>query len=208
MALPSSTATTSGGEALATHTIGAAEAQTFYRLDPSNGHLIGTLDAYTVCLDNVASAALTANTRKDMMSIHHAGTATKTVRIRRITVGGFQTTALVGTAYMKVFRGTAAPTAGTPIGTQPINPASAAAEVTVNSLPTITAATLLHTGAIGFLSAATAQTGFPQIMLYDDREDVRALVLRSGVLESLVLAVYSNVAHNLTLQVTVYFTEE
>lgn len=168
------------------------------------------LATYKVMADSIASGALVANTRKDILSLEHAASATKTVKIRRVRIGGFQTTALVGTVYAKIFRGTAASSGGTATTPQPANPATTAAEVTCKTLPTITAATLLDTGTVGFLSAATAQTGFIDLILYDWQEagETQPLTLRSGTLDTIVIAIYSNVAHNLTLQITVTFTEE
>jgi hypothetical protein len=168
------------------------------------------LATYTIVADSIASGALTANTRKDVLSIEHGAGATKTVKIRRIQVGGFQTTALVGTVYCKIFRGTAATSAGTGQTPTPTNPGTAAAEMVAKTLPTITAATLVYTNSVGFISAATAQTGFPMIAVYDWQEEgeTQPLQLRAANLDTLVIAIYSNVAHNLTLQISVIATEE
>jgi hypothetical protein len=168
------------------------------------------LATYTIVVDSVATGALTANTRKDVLSIEHAVSATKTVKIRRIQVGGFQTTALVGTVYCKIFRGTAATSAGTTQTATPANPGTGAAELVAKTLPTITAATLVYTNSVGFISAATAQTGFPMIPVYDWQEEgeTQPLQLRAANLDTLVIAIYSNVAHNLTLQISVIATEE
>ncbi len=171
----------------------------------SKATYIGTAGAL-----GVATGALTANTRKDVLSLHHAGTAVRTVRVRRIFIGGFQTTALVGTAYAAIFRGTAAPTAGTAVAAAPTHPASPAAEVVVTTLPAITAATLMHSNTVGALNAATAQTGFPSSVFYEWRPgSVQSpLVLRAGTLDAIAIAIYSSVAHNFTLQISVIFTEE
>ncbi len=67
----------------------------------------------TVGATGISTGALTANTRKNVLSLHHAATAVRTVRVRRVFIGGFQTgTAAVGTVYGALFRGTAAPTGG------------------------------------------------------------------------------------------------
>jgi hypothetical protein len=168
------------------------------------------LATYTIVADSIASGALTANTRKDVLSIEHGAGAAKTVKIRRIQVGGFQTTALVGTVYCKIFRGTAATSAGTGQTPTPTNPGTAAAEMVAKTLPTITAATLVYTNSVGFISTATAQTGFPMIAVYDWQEEgeTQPLQLRAANLDTLVIAIYSNVAHNLTLQISVIATEE
>lgn len=171
------------------------------------------LPTYTLAAD-VTTGALTANTRKDVVSLEHSASASKTLRVRRILIGGFQTTTLVGTVYAKLYRGTAASSAGSAVTPQPTNPAFSAAEASpllkVLTLPTITAATEVGTWAVGALGAATAQTGFPSIVVYDWQEsgETEAFTLRAATLDSLVLAIFSNVAHNLQLQITIVVTEE
>src|SRR4051794_13618080 len=80
---------------------------------------------YHVTLVGTATGALTAATFKPILSIEHAATATKTVRIRRIRVAGMQTTALAGLDEVRVMRGTAASTGGTAVTPAPTNPATA-----------------------------------------------------------------------------------
>ncbi len=165
----------------------------------------------TVGATGISTGALTANTRKNVLSLHHAAAAVRTVRVRRVFIGGFQTgTAAVGTVYGALFRGTAAPTGGTAIATAPTHPASPAAEVVATTLPTIDAATLVHSNTVGLLNAATALTGFSSTVFYEWRPgSVQSpIVLRAGTLDAIALAIYSNAPHTLTLQISVIFTEE
>jgi hypothetical protein len=168
------------------------------------------LATYKVAIDNIVSGALTANTRKDVLSIEHALASTKTVKVRRIVVGAYQTTALAGVVYFKLFKGTAASSGGTAVTPIPTLGSLPAAECVTKTLPTIVAATgPLAPMVAGFLTAA-ANTGFASVMLYDWQEggETIPLTLRAGVLESLVLSVYSNVAMNLNVFGFVTLTEE
>lgn len=165
---------------------------------------------YNAVANNIVSGVITAGTDKQAISIEHAAISTKTVRIRKITIGGWQTTTLIGAVYARVYSGTAASSAGSAITPAPTNRAKAACEAVVKTLPTIVAATLLISRTIGSLLAATAQTSFPAYILYNDEpgSDQEPLVLRAGFLEGLVVSINSSVAHNLTLQITIEFTEE
>lgn len=168
------------------------------------------LATYKVVADNIVSGALTANTAKAILSLEHSGTATKTVKIRRISIGGWQTTALAGVVYLKIMRGTAASSAGTAITPVPMNPATTGAEVTAKSLPTITAATgPLLSMPVGFLTAA-ANTGFAMVVVYDWQEggETQPITLRVTTLDALSFNIFSNVAHNLNLMIQVVLTEE
>ena len=169
---------------------------------------------YLLTAHQVVTGALTANTRKDVLTLEHAAAATKTVRLRRLTVSGYQSTALAGLVYFAIYRGTAASTAGTALVPLPTNPGGAAAEMTARVIaagasPTITAAAGPLTSGSGQSLAATANTGFQNVVVYDwqNNGDQEPLLLRAGFLDTLVFAVFSTVAHNLTLQVTATVTE-
>jgi hypothetical protein len=156
------------------------------------------------------SGALTAATRKDVLSLWHAAAATKTVKIRGILVGGYQTTALAGTVNVNLYRGTAAPVGGAAVTPAPTNPATAGAEVSCVTVPTsITAATLLIATTPATLPA-TANTGWASVWLYQwtDSSDMQPFTLRAGSLDALSLAVQSTAAQNLTLSVCILLTEE
>ncbi len=161
---------------------------------------------------DVVTGALTANTRKDILVIQHAATAVRNVRIRRIIIGALHGAApgAVHTMTAKVFRGTALSTAGTALVPVPTNPASAAAETNVQTLPSITAATQVVSYSIGSPAAVTAGLGVSSQTVYDWQEsgETIPISLRAGVLDTVVLAIQSTSTPNLTCQIVVVFTEE
>lgn len=166
------------------------------------------LPTYTVVAET-ATGLFSAGTRKDYLSIEHAAAATKTLRLLRVAISGYQTTALVGTIWAKIFYGTAATSAGTVQASTATNAGVVAAEAVCKILPTVTAATLKYSAAVGAITAATANIGFDTAILYDSMDAVhQPMTLRQGQLECLCIALYSNVAHNITPQVTVIFSEE
>jgi hypothetical protein len=165
---------------------------------------------YVASFGNVASGALTANTAKAMFVIHHAASATRTVRIRRINCGGLQSTAIAGAMSLQLYRGTAAPTGGTALTPQPYLPGGAAAETTATQVPTsVTAATLL-VSRVAAVVPATANTGFSDFSLVDFQEsgEMIPFTLRAGTLDALVVSLNSSVAHNINFSISVAWTEE
>jgi hypothetical protein len=164
---------------------------------------------YDVAARNIATGALTANTAKAVLSLEHGATSTKTVRIRRIVIHAIQTTALSGLFDVQITRGTAASSAGTAVTPVARRQSDPAAEVVVKSLPTITAATVADNIPAGGFGATTALYS-PPVLVYDWQEagETKPYMLRAGVLESLVINIVSNVAHNLTLTVSLDLTEE
>lgn len=163
---------------------------------------------YVVC-NNTASGALTANTRKDILSMESAVAGTKNKRILRIEASWLATTALAGDLRFFLYRGTAATSAGTVITAIGKHPADPAAELVAKSNPTITAATLVFTHIIGSVPA-TANSILARSVLYDwagnPRED--DFVMRALQLDSLVMAITSTAAINWTPFLNVYFVEE
>lgn len=157
----------------------------------------------------IVTGALTANTAKAVWSIEHAVTAVKTVRIRRIMVHARQTTALAGEFEVQITRGTAASSAGTAVTPGPHRPGDAAAEAVVKTLPTIVTATVVDTIPAGGFGTTTALYS-PPVLIYDWQEggETKPYILRAGTLDSLVINIVSTVALNLTLAVSVDFTEE
>jgi hypothetical protein len=77
-----------------------------------------------------------ANTRKQFATIHHAATATKLVKLRRVLVA-LESVSVAGIYMFDLIRITSAPATGNPAIT-PVaaSPAAPAAEVTVLGLPT------------------------------------------------------------------------
>jgi hypothetical protein len=164
---------------------------------------------YDVGIRNIASGALTANVAAPIMSFEHSAGSTKTVRIRRLMIHARQTTALAGSFDIQVFKGTAASTGGTAATPNPRKSSDPACEVVVKSLPTIVAATLGDTIPAGGFSLTTT-TYSPPWTVYDWQEsgETKPLMLRAGVLEAIVFNVISTAALNLTLTMSVDFTEE
>lgn len=164
---------------------------------------------YDVAMRNIATGALTTNTAKAVMSFEHGATSTKTVRIRRISIHAFQTTALAGAFDLQITKGTAASSAGTALTPNPRKGGDAAAEMVVKSLPTIVAATLGDIIPAGGFSATTVLYSAP-VLCYDWQEagEMKPLILRAGVLESIVFNIISVQLLNLTLTISVDFTEE
>jgi hypothetical protein len=165
--------------------------------------------SYDVSARNIVSGALVANTAKAIFSMEHALASTKTVKIRRIMVHFFQTSALSGSIEIQLMSGTAASSAGTAVTPTARKPTDAAAEVTVKTLPTIVAATVRDIIPAGGFASTTALYS-PPVVVYDWQEgsSVKPLELTAGALQSLVINVISTAAHNLTMTVSVDFTEE
>lgn len=157
--------------------------------------------------------------RKQFATLHHAATATKTVKLRHcwVTVQGV-TAATV--AMFDLVRITTAPATGNPaITPAPVDPGDPAAEATALALPT-TAGT---EGAIlGFwqyllgISAANPTTMPPPAdpwldlcALNPDADDEAKLpTIRAGVLEGLAVSVDVDVATTVNGYVMMEFTEE
>jgi hypothetical protein len=150
---------------------------------------------------------LAANTQRNVLSLHHAASAVRTVRVRRISIGFVNATATAAAVFFQVFRGTAAPTGGAAASVVTPNAAIAAAEVSATTNPTITTATLLthiHYGTIAASGVAASQ------LVYDWQEggETVPIVLRAGVLESLVIAVTASAAITITPYIQIILTEE
>jgi hypothetical protein len=165
---------------------------------------------YEVVAAAISSGALTANTAKQILSLEHAAGATKTVKIRRIIISGVVTTgAATASIEFRMFRGTAASSAGTAITPQPVLPGTSAAEAVAKSLPTMTAATVLRTAVLGYMVAATTQAFGPWVF-YDWQEggEVQPFTLRSANLDTLALSIQSTGAITAACHITVLLTEE
>lgn len=185
---------------------------------PTNGSGQAALPVYVNAIQSatyfasargLATGTLTANTAKSILSFEHAAGSTKTVRIRRIIVAGYQTTALAGTLDIELTRGSAASSGGTAVTPIAANPADPAADTTVKTLPTITAATVVVNWPFA-ATPTTAATAQGSTVLYDWQEagDTKPLTLRAGNLDTLVLNAISTAAQAWTLTVAVTFTEE
>lgn len=155
----------------------------------------------------VSTGALTGGTAKAVLSLHHAGTAAKTVKIRAIDVALVATTATAGNVTATINRGTAATSAGSTVTPVPSNPADAAAEVTATTNPTITAATTVVQYGFGNLPASGS---IAKVRVYEWQPgaEQKPLTLRAGNLDALVLTLTSSAAQTITPYITVSFTEE
>lgn len=166
---------------------------------------------YTAVLNRVATGALTANTAKAVLSIEHSAAATKTIRLRQLIVSGYATTAVAGTVEFNLSRGIAASTAGAAI--TPTNVAMGAAnEATtlVKSLPTITAATVVYTQNMTAVPAAANSSIGSSVDFFSNSDQIeqQPFTLPAATLSSYVLNIISTAAINVTLNVTLVFTEE
>jgi hypothetical protein len=158
---------------------------------------------------NIATGALTANTAKAVLSLEVAAAGSKTVKIRRILVSGYQTTALAGLFDIQLSRGSAASSAGTAVTGGVRVTGDTAPTVVVKTLPTITAATILDVLPLTATPTAVA-TGFSNVVLYDWQEggETKPWTLKPGVLDSLVLSAISTAAQNWLLSFHITVSEE
>jgi hypothetical protein len=168
---------------------------------------------YTSAARAVATGILTANTAKQIISFEKTNAA-KTVKIRRIIVSGYQTTAtaLAGTLEFQLNRGSAASSGGTAAtvnGGPRVGSDAADVICTLKSLPTIVAATLVDT-IPGFVTPTAAATGFPFTPIFDWQEagETKPWTLVSGAIDSLVLSVISTAAQSWTLSFHIVYTVE
>lgn len=164
---------------------------------------------YHAANPTIATGTLTASTAKALLSFEHAATSTKTMKLQKLLVAGYCTTAVIGNLDLRITKGTAASTGGTAVTPGPASAADAAADTVVKSLPTITAATVIDTMPLTALAAATA-TAFNTTVVYDytTASERKPLLLRAGVLESIVVNAFSNAAQAWNLTISAIFTEE
>jgi hypothetical protein len=164
------------------------------------------------------SNVFAATGRKQYATIHHAATATKTVRLRKVWVGLDSTTA-AAVINIDLVRITTAPATGNPAIT-PSRPSSAdaAAEATCLALPTTAAtesdfhSTVLYNASI----TAAGPTAFPptsmpwiDLLAATPRDDeTKPPEIRAGVLEGWAVTFEPNTATTLTGFVLIEFTEE
>lgn len=157
--------------------------------------------------------------RKQFATIHHAATAVKTVRIRRVffTMNAASVAAVLGVDLVRV---TTAPATGNPaITPSKADSIDAAAEATCLALPTTagTEEAQPYSMLFGNLGASgAAPTTLPPplaawYMLYDDVSsdgEGKGPVIRAGVLEGWAVTVDSNAASSITALVMIDFVED
>lgn len=162
-----------------------------------------------VALNNTASGALTANTRKDIMSLDHPVGSVKTMRIARIEASWNATTSLAGDLRIYLFKGVLQATAGTITTSNPTSSEFVTADTVFRINPTITAATLLWSHIIGSVPA-TANSILAKQVLYELSQHglQEDFVLKAGAVEGFALAIQSSAALNWTPFLNVTFIEE
>ena len=161
----------------------------------------------------------TANTRKQFATIHHAATAVKTVKLRRVQVMVYSATTAAPELNVDLVRITSAPATGNPAITPALaDNADAAAEVTCLALPT-TAATegalySSHYVSLGLTTTPPTTNPPPVPGIYElvgpgvgDNEP-KFPIIRAGVLEGWAVTIDSTTAAVVAARVIVDFTEE
>jgi hypothetical protein len=161
----------------------------------------------------------TANTRKQYATIHHAATATKTVRLRRASVTVILITTAATELNFDLVRITTAPATGNPAVTPAIAESSdAAAEATCLALPgtaategAVFASQYASLGITGAASTVNPPAQFPRYELitpdqYDD--EAKLPTIRAGVLEGWSLTIDSTAAARVIARVDMQFSEE
>jgi hypothetical protein len=161
-----------------------------------------------------------ANTRKQYATIHHAATATRTVKLRRVAIGldSVNPAAIFSADLVRI---TTAPATGNPAITPArATQADAAAEATCLALPT-TAATedaAVYSSLmwnVGTTGAGSTVSPMPPIQWWDllgisagFDDEAKQPEIRAGVLEGFAVTLDLNAASTLTGYVMIEFTEE
>jgi hypothetical protein len=162
--------------------------------------------------------SMTANTRKQVATIHHAATATKTVRIRRAMFCIYANT-VAGEANIDLVRITTAPATGNPAITPGVLDSSdVAAEATCLALPTTAAteAALIGSQYVSLgATGAAATTNPPPIGqwmdLYQpapDDDEMKQPTIRAGVLEGWAIVLDHTATSPVSMGAWIEFTEE
>jgi hypothetical protein len=201
----------------------AADPAAVVTLSPNGYHRLATYAAvYRLGTRPYAlSNAFAANTRKQFATLHHGGTATKTVRIRRIQIALESSSAAAIVVAELVFI-TGAPATGNPIiAPTPMNRGDATAEATALALPTtggtepglVVNAIEYNLGVTGAASTANPPPAVEWIDLYDSDgiagdDGAKALVPRAGQLEGIAVVLDCNAASTVKGFVRIVFTEE
>jgi hypothetical protein len=167
------------------------------------------------------SNAFAAAGRKQYATIHHAATAVKTVKLKRVEVAleSSSAAAIIGAELVRI---TTAPVTGNPaITPSPTNPANAAAEATCLALPT-TAATegALHSNLewnLGITATGSVvnpppglnwYTLWPQTQGATEADENQFPTIRAGVLEGFAVTLDASVLATVKGFVVIEFTEE
>lgn len=200
----------------------AADAAAVVALSPNSYHRLATysavyrLAARPYALSNVFAAA----GRKQYATLHHAASATRTVRIRRVQVAlrASSAAAVVNADLLFI---TTAPATGNPaIAPSPHNRIDPSAEAIALALPTTAATESALINSIeynlGITGAASTANPPPPIDwrdLYnsdgvDGDAAAKAPLLRAGQLEGIAVVLDAGAAATVTAYVRIVFTEE
>lgn len=166
----------------------------------------------------LAPAAFTAGGRKQFATIHHAATATKTVRLRSVTVQ-IESVSVASRVFIDLVRITAAPATGNPAITPGIAENSdAAAEATCLALPTTagTEGTVYATqeynlGITGAQPTTSPPPAIPKTELLSRAAidgEMKAPTIRAGVLEGWAVTIEAGATPVVQAIVEIEFAEE
>lgn len=164
------------------------------------------------------SKALTAGSRFQYATIHHAASATKTIRLRSVVVMIYSCTAGAN-IEVSLVRITTAPATGNPAITPAVaDNADAAAEATCLALPTTNATeaaffaqqayALGITGALPTTNPPPPVTRVELLSAAPVDDERKPLVIRAGVLEGWAVTLDSDSAATVNAKVEIEFTEE
>jgi hypothetical protein len=167
------------------------------------------------------SKAMTANTRTQFLTMFHAATATKTVKIKEVRVF-VEANSVAALLVWDLVRLTSATVPAT--GAPAITPASsdsgdAAAETTVLALPgtagteaagSVFATREFNLGIVGAAPTTNPPPAITEVVLFtsDGLTEEKAPRIRAGVAEGLAIVLDANAASTVKAFVTVIFTEE
>lgn len=165
-------------------------------------------------------AAFTAGARKQYATIHHAATATRTVRLRRVAVSLHAVGTAASQIAVDLIRITSAPATGNPAVTPQLADSSdATVEATCLALPTTTgteaAAPYTYVQYIVGITGTQSTVSPPPIVPWIEMlnapatdEEEKLPTIRAGVLEGWAVTIESSAASTISAAVLIEFTEE
>jgi hypothetical protein len=170
------------------------------------------------------TAALTANTNRQIATIYHAATATKRVQVKFVSVNLTANAVVAGTIEFEIvtLSATTAPATGNPAITPGRHDqADAAAEATCLAQPTTAGSVVnadqpvgdpwaVNLGITGTGSVASPPPPATKAVLWDSRSDGdgKDLIMRAGVAEGYAINIRSSAASQVGFTATIIFTEE
>jgi len=173
----------------------------------------------TVAGRNDLNFAFTANTDKQVATLHHAASATKLVRIHRVAVVMMANT-VAGVLAIDLRRITSAPATGNPaITPMPHNSTNPATECTALALPTTGGTdvtpdrsysiTTLNLAAFAATASVGANQGMVELLNQGDLGDsAQSIELQPGTLEGVAVWMRHTAASTNNFYVRIVYTEE